>query len=352
MTDNPTTPPDRLGEPRPQRRDEDRNMPESATLKPTAPLAMRDLILPGGDDSGLPQLSSKDALTAYLAGLGAGSRRTTMVALNRVARLFGLAADAVPWERLRHEHVAAIRSELQSRHTPATANASLAGVKGVLKSAWRLGLMTTDDFTRAVDVRGVRGSRLPAGRALDHREIARLLRACAADRTASGRRDAALIALMAGAGLRRSEAASLTLSDYDSDDEAVQTVGKGSKERRVYLLRGGAQLLDAWIAERGTEPGPLLVKITRQGQIIRDGRGMTPQALMLRVQRRAAQAAGLGKVTPHDLRRSFVTALLESGADVLTTQRLAGHASAATTALYDRRPDQEARKAAQSVRLG
>ena len=296
--------------------------------------------------------SRPDPLVAYMASLGRRSRRTTMIALNRVAHLFDKERSAadLPWELLRHEHVAAVRSRLADRYAPATANTSLAAVRGVLKSAWRLGLMSTDDYHRAVDVRTVPGSRLPAGRALDTAEIATLLRSCVDDDGPGARRDGALLALLAGAGLRRSEAAALQVGDYDDGEESVTVIGKGSKERKVFLMRGGKKLIDAWLDVRGRDPGPMLLKVDRLGRIARDGEGMTDQAVMLRVAGRSRRI-GIGKVSPHDLRRTYITLLLEAGADVLSVQRLAGHASMDTTSLYDVRPDREARKAARSVRL-
>ena len=80
------------------------------------------------------------------------------------------------------------------------------------------------------------------------------------------------------------------------------------------------------------------------------GAGMTPQALMLRLKRRARQAA-IADCSPHDLRRTFVSAALKAGADLAMVQQLAGHASPTTTARYDRRPDAARRAAAQLVHV-
>ena len=291
-------------------------------------------------------------LEAYLASLGERSQRTMRIALDRIARLFGerMSADDVPWEQLRHQHVAAIRSRLASGgYAPATANASLAALRGVLKAAWRLDLMTTDDYHRAIDVKHLPGTRLPAGRALDAGELSALLRSCADEDSPAGRRDAAMIALLAGAGLRRSEASALQVGDYDDKEESVTVIGKGDKERRVFLMVGGGALIDEWLDVRGRQPGPLLLKVSKVGRITYDDIGLSDQAIMLRVAHRSRRL-GIA-CTPHDLRRSYITLLLEAGADVLSVQRLAGHASMQTTSLYDARPDREARKAARSVRL-
>ena len=104
----------------------------------------------------------------------------------------------------------------------------------------------------------------------------------------------------------------------------------------------------AWLALRGDAPGPLLAPVGQTGAI--DMRPMTAQALMMRLPRRA-KAANIGHCSPHDLRRSFVSTALESGADLAMVQALAGHASPVTTARYDRRPEHAKAEAAKLVHV-
>ena len=80
------------------------------------------------------------------------------------------------------------------------------------------------------------------------------------------------------------------------------------------------------------------------------GLGVTSHALFKRLQHRALQA-GIGRCTPHDLRRTFVSEALDAGADLAAVQRLAGHASPTTTARYDRRDERAAKKAAALVNV-
>ena len=294
-------------------------------------------------------------MAAYMASLGENSRRPMGFALARVARILGTTPEAVPWEQLRHKHVAAIRAQLEDACSrgecaPATANVTLAALRGVLKAAWRLDLIDSEDYHRAVDVPAVPGSRLPAGRALDLDEIRALLDACRRDpRPAAAARDRAVIALLFGAGLRRAEAAAAEMDAYDPTDESVTVIGKGGKERKVYLVDGCAELIDQWIKMRGRRDRPLLSQVNKQGRIF-PARPLSDHGVMRRVTVRA-QEAGLAKITPHDLRRSFVTLLLDAGADVLSVQRQAGHASATTTAKYDRRPMMAAKRAASLVSI-
>ena len=221
----------------------------------------------------------------------------------------------------------ALRAYLADRYAPSSANTMLSAVRGVLRSAWRTGELDTDTYLRTVDVPRVQGSRLPAGQTLSSGEIRALFEVCASDRGAAGSRDAAAFALMFGAGLRRSEAASVQLDDYDPETGALTITGKGNRQRMVYATGGGAQALQAWLAVRGNHSGALLCPVDKAAGV--QPRAMTAQALMYRLKRRCHQA-GIEPCSPHDLRRTFVSELLDAGADIATVQALAGHQSPAT----------------------
>ncbi|MYF09298.1 MAG: tyrosine-type recombinase/integrase, partial [Rhodospirillaceae bacterium] len=214
--------------------------------------------------------------------------------------------------------------------------------------AWKLGLMDGEDCQRALSVPSVKGSRLPAGRALDTGELRALFAACR-DGTPAGARDAAAFALMFGCGLRRAEAVAVRVEDHDAETGQIRVIGKGNKERTVYASNGGGAAIEAWLAIRGDAPGPILSPVLKGGRVSA-GESMTAQALMMRLKRRARQAA-IGDCSPHDLRRTFVSAALEGGADLAMVQALAGHANPATTARYDRRPEDAKRRAAQIVHV-
>lgn len=290
----------------------------------------------------------KHPAAVYLDGLTTKAGRVAMrSALNQVARLLsdGRAdADTLPWQALRCQHVAAVRKRLGERCKPATVNKALSAVRRCLKEAWRLGLMTAEQYHKAVDVPNVRGSRLPVGRSLEKGEVKALLEVCRKDRRAVGARDAAAVVLMAGAGLRRAEAAAVRMEDCNlSSTGEMRIIGKGDKERFVCLAGGGIKVINAWVGKRGDDPGPLLCPISQSGQV--EIRNMTSQALMLRLKERCRQAR-IEPCSPHDLRRTFVSNLLESGVDIVTVQKLAGHASPETTSRYDRRGKETLHRAA------
>lgn len=287
----------------------------------------------------------------YLRSLGSPvSRRNMASALRSIVRTAtGGASDDVgrfPWHELRFQHVTALKSRLSAAGmAPATANVRLAAVRGVLRAAWRLDLIDTDAWQRAADVGPVRGERLPAGRALEMAEIAALFASCA-DGTAGGARDAALLSLLYGAGLRRAEAAAVRVADVEEADGGltVRIVGKGNRERQVFADNGGGAAIRAWLDVRGREPGPLLCAVHRHGRVS-PAAAMTPSAIRQRIVERCRRA-DVAPASPHDLRRTFVSQLLDATGDAGSVQRLAGHASVNTTMRYDRRGERAARRAA------
>lgn len=281
----------------------------------------------------------------YLAGLGLGSRRTMRSALNAIAHLLtngNCDALTLNWAALRYQHTAAVRSVLMEKYSPATANKMLCALRRTLKEARRLSLMAAEDYDRAVDIESVRGTRLLRGRALSGEEIRALMHACTSDLTTVGVRDAAMLAILM-VGLRRSEVVNLDLKDFNRRTRAITIRGaKGRKDRMNYLPEGAAMAVDDWLAIRGKASGPLLYPLDKAKRIIH--RRMSEQSVMSALQRRG-EKAGVAPFSPHDLRRTFISNLLDAGADLVTVSQLAGHASPSTTSRYDRRGEEAKRQA-------
>ncbi len=288
----------------------------------------------------------------YLARLGAGSRRTMRTALDTLAALLTggrCTADTLAWHRLRYAHTAMLRSVLVARYRPATANKHLAALRGVLREAWQLGQLSAEQYHRAVSVRAVSATTLPRGRALTRRELQALFRVCQEDRRPSGARDAALLALLYGTGLRRSEAVALDLAHYDAETGALTIrAAKRAKDRLVYVTTEGHAALAAWLDCRGVAPGALFWRVDQAGRMT-PGR-LTAQSVLELLARRARQA-GVARFSPHDLRRTFISDLLDAGADITTVALLAGHANVTTTARYDRRGEAVKRRTAELLTI-
>jgi len=257
-------------------------------------------------------------------------------------------AGSFPWETVTYGESMKVRVALTERYKPSTVNKMLSTLRGVLKQAWRLGLIDADHYRRAADVENLRNSNLVGGRALESDEIAKLFATCTADRTPKGARDAALLAVFYGCGLRRGELARLDVEDFDADDCSILVQGKRRKQRTVYLGEQACQHVKSWLRDRGGEPGPLFCPVSQTGEVRHTRlRGESISYIL----RRRQQAAGTERFSPHDLRRSFVTALLDAGEDVFTVQKLAGHADATTTARYDRRGEGAKRRAVQALAI-
>jgi site-specific recombinase XerD len=162
-------------------------------------------------------------------------------------------------------------------------------------------------------------------------------------------RDAAVIALAYLSGTGCSEIAALHVADVDLEPPALRVVGKGNKQRLVPLSRSAGPFLAAWLELRGEAPGPLFCRIDRAGNL-KVGGTLTGEAIRQLLARRAL-GAGLARISPHDLRRSYAGDLLDAGADLPAVQQLLGHASPATTSRYDGRGDTARRAAAERLHL-
>ena len=294
----------------------------------------------------------RNPAAVYLHSLAPGSRRAMLGALNTIADLVSSGqadAHSLDWSALRFQHTTAIRSALAERYKPATVNKMLSALRQVLKRAWRLGQMTQEEYARAADLDGIKGSTVPAGRAISDGEKRALMAECGNDPTPAGARDAAIIAIWIATGLRRAEMIGLDLADYDAEAGELLVHGKRHKDRLVPVVNGAAEALADWLSVRGDDRGPLFVPI-RKGGHMQHGNRLTTEALWHMLKRRAT-GAGIASLSPHDMRRTVATELWERGANPVAIQKLLGHASLQTTARYDRSGEKAKRKAAELIHV-
>lgn len=221
--------------------------------------------------------------------------------------------------------------EGDEEHPPLSAGSAaraVVAVRGLHRFALREGLAAADPAREVKPPTPPR--RLP--KAISLAEVERLLAVAGPSDTARGLRDQALLELLYGSGVRISEAVGLDIDDLDQRDGVARVSGKGGKSRIVpigdyalravqaYLVRARPQL-----ARGKGEAGALFLN-ARGGRLSRQGAWMALRA--------AAGRAGLSEVSPHTLRHSFATHLLDGGADVRVVQELLGHASVTTTQVY------------------
>jgi integrase/recombinase XerD len=171
--------------------------------------------------------------------------------------------------------------------------------------------------------------RLPG--VLSPEEVERLL-VVPSPTTAAGLRDRAMLELMYASGLRVSEVVGLRLADLDRVVGVVRVVGKGDKERLVPVGEVALQSVEEYRkAGRPAQAKEPPVEVLFLG---RHGRGLTRQSVWHLIKRCAAAAGITKSVTPHTLRHSFATHLLERGADLRAVQLMLGHADIGTTQIY------------------
>jgi integrase len=161
-------------------------------------------------------------------------------------------------------------------------------------------------------------------------------------------RDRAIISIAAHCGLRREEISSLDFEDIRWGDSPLFAVrGKGSKLRDVFIPKTAWRDLEAWLTVTKGKLGPIFWR-GRKGGKIAPGRRLSPSGVW-EVIKRAALAAKIENVTPHDFRRTYASMLFAQGVDPVTVQKLMGHEDPKTTANYDRRGDSEKIAAADAI---
>lgn len=233
-------------------------------------------------------------------------------------------------------HVASFLRSLREgdeEHRPLSASSAarmVVAVRGLHRFLVREGLVQGDAAGAVRPPTPPR--RLP--KAIPLAEVEQLLKAAAGDGAAPlALRDRALLEILYGTGARISEAVGLDLDDLDAESATVQLRGKGGKQRVVPVGSYALAAVDGYLVRarpalaasgRGT---PALFLNARGGRLSRQGAWAVLQAV--------AERAGMSThVSPHTLRHSFATHLLDGGADVRVVQELLGHASVSTTQVY------------------
>ena len=245
---------------------------------------------------------------------------------------------AVNTVQLRH-YLAHLRSRGPARATIARKVASL---RSLFRYLLREGIV---NHNPAADLRlPRREKRLPVF--LDEADVARLIETPdPAD--LAGRRDRAILEVLYSTGMRIGELAAASLEDLDLLGEVIKAKGKGKKERLVPLGRPALRALEDYLAIRHTLAHGRPSTGSGRPELV-EGRRTAPRALLVnkhggrlsdrgirRIFERHARAAGLSaNVSPHSLRHSFATHMLNRGADLRAVQELLGHASLASTQIY------------------
>jgi site-specific recombinase XerD len=270
-----------------------------------------------------------------------------------------LVSRGVDWRSPDRATVRAYLSTLADRGLAASSvGGRLAAIRSLYRHAARQGWIATDPLA------GVRSPRRPGRlpRVLSVDDAARLVEAptrrAAVPRrgvtqphtAALARRDAALLELLYATGMRISEATSLTLDRVDLGRRRLRVIGKGSKERELLFGAPAQRALDAYL----NQARPLLASASGAGPtpaifLNSAGGPLTARGARMAVERWVRDAGVASRTSPHTLRHSFATHLLEGGADLRSVQELLGHANLATTQVYTHLSDATVRSAYRSA---
>lgn len=265
---------------------------------------------------------SPHTLTAYRRDLG---RYVTFCTARRIPE-----AAAVDEQAIR-SFLASLSASTYGEHERPYAPSSVARALSAVRSFHRF--LLRERLAERDPAAGVVRPRLP--RALPHplgRDEAERLVDAPVPADPSGLRDRAILELLYGSGLRVSELTGLDVDDVDLDEGAVRVLGKGGKEREVPLGSYAKAAIERYL--RGGRPA--LARPSSRGALFLGTRGtrLARQSVGRLVAQYARRVGIERPVSPHDLRHSFATHLLDGGADVRVVQELLGHASVATTQIY------------------
>ncbi len=281
--------------------------------------------------------SARTALEAFLAALrGRNASDGTITEYRRNAGEFldHLAERGVDWRAPDRATVRAWLASLADRQlSPSAVGGRLAAVRSLYRHAAREGLISADPLA------GVRSPRRPGRlpRVLSVDEAASLVTAptrAAPRDEALTRRDAAMLELLYATGMRISELAALTLGRVDLAARRLRVIGKGNKERELLFGAPAAAALGAYLA---TARGVLAARAHGPSEALFlnvRGTPLSARGARMIVDRWAARSGVPKRTSPHTLRHSFATHLLEGGADLRSVQELLGHANLATTQIY------------------
>ena len=280
---------------------------------------------------------SKACLNRYTS---VQSQQRVLFELNRVAELLQLKSlESIDWSTFSRATVVTLlnRPELKSRKA-STQNFTLNVIKRLCEEAWHAQLISEKQYSAIAHIPRFRGESKYFPTCLTNNEMKKILNVCSAENTAKGIRDAAIIAIGLGCGLRRTEIAELEISNIDLDNQLLRVCGKGNKERIVGLNSTVLNYLVHWLKLRGVSGSAYCFTPIGKKSIILTSRHLNDETIYLIVQSRSLKAIGRA-VSTHDLRRAFASHMLDKHVDLNTLRLLLGHSDIRTTQIYDRRDE-------------
>lgn len=298
---------------------------------------------------------SAQVLRDYLAHQTAASEDTARYGLKRIAVDLGIMKDGSRIEDVEWHTITAsdftellyLWSEKEKRQkkgkdelAASSMKRYLSALRGLSRVCFTNGTMTGDQYSHIKEVKFPKGAN-NAGRGMrvDRSYQKQLLDCCMEDDRVQGLRDAAMLAILFGTGIRRAEAASLKDSDFDILTGEFKVVVKGGNIENGFTSAWALPYIQQWLelkAAYGMAGGHILRRVLRGGKITPNG--LTGQGVWYLFQQRSMMAGLPFKVAPHDARRTMATEMIEEYGE-LVAQRVLRHKSLDTTRIYDKRGD-------------
>jgi len=233
------------------------------------------------------------------------------------------------WKQVTKDHLIAFILDMKEReYSSSTVARKVAAVRAFLHFLVSEDVLSEDPSAN-LDSPSVT-KRLP--RPISQKNVKLLLAAPDTEKSDRGIRDKALLELLYATGMRVTEVVSLDVNDVNLASSTVRCLGKGAKERSIPIYPSAAEALEAYL-EKGRQA---LIKDPEEKALFVNHRGerLTRQGLWLIIKRYVKQIGISDLVTPHTLRHSFATHMLDGGADLRNVQKLLGHANISTTQVY------------------
>ncbi|EPL1176755.1 tyrosine-type recombinase/integrase [Morganella morganii] len=282
--------------------------------------------------------NTNNPATSYLLRLRSKqSQKTMRSCLVSVVKLFrAMDPFTFDWSIIDRDAVQLVLQKLiLEKKTPNSINLILSAIKGVAEEARASRVIDSDTYQDIRSIRRIRGNRIGRGRSLSSSEITHIYQHLDSINTAVSVRDAAIVSLMLGCGLRRAEVTLLNMEDINFDNYSIKIMGKGNKERTNFMPSDTLRRIRLWIETvRGDHTGAVFTRIRKNDDVTCDR--ITTDGLRYIIDKLVKDSAS-DSFTPHDCRRTYATKLLELGEDLLTVREAMGHSSVATTQRYDKR---------------
>ncbi|MDO6620233.1 site-specific integrase [Shewanella sp. 6_MG-2023] len=285
-------------------------------------------------------MNNQTPTALFLSRLAPSGRRPLRSQLGTVRKLLKWKGEVEdqPFHTLNYAQIEYIkRHKLDEGKSPRTINLVLFALKAIVKTGFLMGVVDDMQWRQVQAIKRLAINPSTKGKALSSCSVGQLINTCYLDKRYIGKRDCCILAIFLSTGLRRFELANLTVSDIQLDKHTLTVKsGKGKKPRKQPIPKWALTYITNWLNVRSHQAGSLFNPIWNN--VIKPDRGLSSAALYQIVKARTLAATGI-TISPHDLRRTFITELLNQSVDLSTASKLAGHANVTTTQIYDKRDE-------------